>query len=150
MMAKDYMQLAVDEAARRRAQRDEQEIAEIANAMRHADETAELHRKVCALHGLDPATASPRMKGDCEIAFNRSRAEFISRAHPVNRGGFAVSEILSPESIVDEDRRAQAQVIRTKLHRDHAATWPPADLAERIGATDSITQSSGHSTARAA
>src|SRR5260370_40497467 len=147
MTDEQYREWAIDEHARLEVLRHEGEIANLIGQRKHATERQEIHQRLCARHKLNPAAASLRQVADCEIAHHHAWRDFVSNAHPAHRGGYPASEILSPESVVDsETRRAQVQALQAQLRKKFdAVPWPPADLVERLSATDGVTQHYGHS-----
>ncbi len=159
---KDYQALAIDEAARRRAQRDEAEIQEIANALREQDERQARHAALRKKHGL-PDHATPRQISDAWIAHNSAWGSFVA----CHFGGDArTGPILDPDKALLTDRhhlpvpadeleryRASLRAQRDKL-RQHfdALPWPPPGLVDTImqSATDGMQQLHGHDISRAA
>jgi hypothetical protein len=123
-----YQQLAIEGASRRRAQRDEQEIADIANAMRHADERAEIHRRLCAEHGLNADATSPRMLADAEIAYVNGWKTFVSCRCA---GGAQTSHILDPLNSGFDDRATIDEIEELRAMKSATA----ASIAARAAAT---------------
>jgi hypothetical protein len=133
MAEKDYLQLAIEERARRQAAADTAEIDAIANAMRETDEREARHAALRKKHGL-PDTANPRQISDAWIAHHKAWREFVTNAHPDKRGGYPATEILSPESVVDsETRRAEVQALQAKLRPQFEAAYD-RDVAAKLAA----------------
>jgi hypothetical protein len=148
MTEKDYQALAIEERARRQAAADQAEIDAIANHMRETDEREARHASLRRKHGL-PDTATLRQIADAEIAYDHGWRSYVANRF----GGSArTSHVLDPEGSghTDPAQVTELKMLRDKLRKQFEASWPPADLAERIGSTDSLSQSQGHNTARAA
>jgi len=149
-MLKNYTALAVEEAARRRAQRDEQEIQEIENQLREADERVARHAALQAKHGL-PDHATPRQISDAEREYAAAWGSFVISMFG---GGARASHVLDPDNsgFADPAMIAALHEQRAKLRAEFEASWPPADLAARTApaVTDGVKTLFGHAVGRAA
>jgi hypothetical protein len=143
MMTDDeYLNRATEEHVRRETMREENEIANIAGQMKHADQLADIHRTLCAKHGLKPDTTSPKMLSHAERLFQSEWTSFVASRYS------AAGRVLDPVNagFVDQGQVTTYLALRDKLWKEFTRNWPPTDLAEKVaeGTTDGIRQLHGH------
>jgi hypothetical protein len=147
----EYLARATEEHCRRECARTEGEIANLAATMKHADQLAEIHPRLCAKHGLRPEATTPRMLARAERAYGDAWRSFVIGSASSGARGL---HILDPEASGIEDRATVDALLatRAKMRKQFEASWPPADLAAKVAesVTDGTEQLHGHNATRAA
>jgi ParB-like chromosome segregation protein Spo0J len=148
---KDYEALAREAIAAEAAARAEGELQSRVASMRFADEREAQLTALRAKHGL-PDTTTLRQMADAEIAHGHAWRDFVAHAHPGHREGFPAVEILSPQSVVDDDaRRQRAEDVQQRLRTKFEAAYDAQVASRSVSATtDGLSHSYGHNIGAAA